>query len=440
MRAALIRFLVITVASALVLPATALAATATTTTLTADRTSFQYRHEVTYTVAVDPIPDGGVVVLKIRDFEDDVVVYRSAAPNPEIGSVAFKVTMGRHLPPIDYTVTATYLGTEAYSGSVSDPLIVKLNPNTTSTELEVRPASPYQALVPGGDATLTAQVDRSHEGFVRFSETTTGTPVKLRTVKLTANCCGGSSARMTITDVVEGPHTYTAEFLGSMTGQSSADSASAGFAWGVSTRLVLRKADRNPVQENHNVVFRFHLDAPRVGVPPAGTLSLVDLETGQVADTAAPSDGAFTFLAPSRGWHTYRAVYSGDEHFAGSTSGTRSVRIVPDVVEASVYGAGGAFWPSPRDGIADTFTFAGWRYERVRVKIRIHAPNGDLIVDRRIGYGTGAYEWAWNGRHADGRVRAEGSYRVVQELDDRFGNRLRVPGTVQLSYGTPPAI
>ena len=53
MRAALIRFLIVIVASALVLPGIARAATGTTTTLTADRTIFQYHREVTYTVAVD---------------------------------------------------------------------------------------------------------------------------------------------------------------------------------------------------------------------------------------------------------------------------------------------------------------------------------------------------------------------------------------------------
>jgi hypothetical protein len=440
MRAPLIRIVVLALASALVVPATALAATATTTTLTADRTIFQYHREVTYTVAVDPIPDGGVAVLKIRDFEGDVVVYRSAALNPETGRVAFKVKMSTDLPPVEYTVTARYLGTEAFAGSVSDPLTIKLNPNTTNTELDVRPASPYQALVPGGNATLIAVVHATRDGFVRFSETTGGTASELGTVKVTANCCGGSFARLNISDVLEGQHTYLAEFLGSMTGQPSSETATAEFAWGVSTHLTLRPADENPVQEHHNVIFRFDLRAPRVGVPITGTLSLVDIETGAVVDTAAPTDRAFKFIAPSRGWHTYRAVYGGDEHFAASTSDERSVRIVEDFVEASVYQAGGTFWPSPRDGVADEFVVAGWRYEQVRVKIRIYAPSGALIEDRRIGYGTGAYEWAWDGRDESGRVRAEGSYRVVQELYDRFANRARVVGTVQLVHGTPPAI
>ena len=442
MRTALIRFLIVIVASALVLPGIARAATGTTTTLTADRTIFQYHREVTYTVAVDPVPDGGIAVLKIRDFEGDVVVYRSAGLNPDTGRVAFKVTMSTDLPPIEYTVTATYLGTEAFDGSVSDPLTIKVNPNTTDTRLEINPAGPFRVLVPGGDAKLQARVLGAEDGFVRFSETTGGTPVVLGSVDLTANsCCGDPSgfASLRITDVPEGEHTYLAEFLGSMVGQPSSESVTAAFEWGVRTRLTLSAPEANPVQEHHNVIFRFRFDAPGAGVKPTGTFDLIDVATGDAVDSVAMTDRAFKFVAPSVGRHAYRAVYSGDEHFAASTSGERSVRIVPDVVEAYVYQTGGIFWPSPRDGIGDEFFFAGWREEQVRVKVRVYAPNGDLIEDQRIGFGTGDYQWAWDGRDANGRVRSEGSYRVVQELYDRFANRLRFTGTVELVHGIPPA-
>ena len=73
------------------------------------------------------------------------------------------------------------------------------------------------------------------------------------------------------------------------------------------------------------------------------------------------------------------------------------------------------------------------------MKIRVYAPNGDLIEDQRIGFGTGGYQWAWDGRDPNGHVLDEGSYRVVQELYDRFASRLRFTGAVELVHGTPPA-
>lgn len=440
MRPAVIRILIAVVAATLVLPGTARAATATTTTLTADRTIFQYHREVTFTVAVDPIPDGGIAVLKIRDFENDVVVYRSGALNPETGRVAFKVKMSTDLPPIEYTATATFLGTAAFDRSVSDPLTIKVNPNSTDTQLDIGPLRPFGAIVPGGDAQLRARVLGARDGFVRFSETTSGSPVVLATVKLTPSSFGTQGfANHNLADLTEGEHVYLAEFLGSMTGQPSSQPMTVAVDWSVTTRLSLSPPDANPVQQHHNVIFRFDFRAPYVGFDPTGTIELIYVETGETVDTASTSERAFKFMAPSLGWHSYRAVYSGDEHFAASTSHQRSVRIVPDSVDAYVYQVGGTFWPRPRDGIADEFTFAGYRYERASVKIRIFAPNGVLIETHRIGGGRGAFEWSWDGRDDEGRVRAEGAYRAVQEVFDSFGTRLRLEGVVQLSYGTPPA-
>ena len=198
-------------------------------------------------MAVDPVPDGGIAVLKIRDFEGDVVVYRSAALNPETGRVAFKVTMSTDLPPIEYTVTATYLGTEAFDGSVSDPLTIKVNPNSTDTRLDIVPVRPFGALVPGGDAKLQAMSpwrSRWLRPVLRDDRRKPGR-ARDRQADRDSSCCGGPSgfANLTMTDVLEGEHTYLAEFLGSMIGQPSSESVTAAFEWGVRTRLSLGTPD-----------------------------------------------------------------------------------------------------------------------------------------------------------------------------------------------------
>ena len=425
----------------LLIPSPVLAADPTVTTLTADVTTFDYRTEVAYTASVQPIPDGGVMVLKIRDFDGDVVVYLSRLLNMETGSSTFRVQMGYELPPAEYSVTATYLGTDAFSASASDPLAVVLNRNPSSTRLRIWPVGLYDVLVPGASIRLDARVSHTDRGKVRFYDVTSGTPEflgqdDLRTFSTNDDY---AYADLRVDGVTEGSHTFLAEFSGSVVAEPSDDTVTADFAWGVPVRLEMGPADPNPVMENHRVSFNVNLDNPRAGVAPTGTITVVNMANGRVVAEISAQSGRqrITIDAPRVGTYTYRAEYTGDEHFLPDVSKERGLRVVRDIVEAEVWSLPESFWPSPRDGIADTIFIAGYGYEPIRVEISIYAQNGELVRDWHTGFDRGRYVREWDGRDEGGKLLREGEYRVVQELHDSFGNELRVRAFVDLIHGVP---
>jgi FlgD Ig-like domain len=122
------------------------------------------------------------------------------------------------------------------------------------------------------------------------------------------------------------------------------------------------------------------------------------------------------------GTYTFRAVYSGNALVAGSVSDPFDLTIGANVIDATNVGASFTTFYPYRDGYRDTVTFRGDRQEPLSVVIRIARSSGFVVKTVHLEpEHDGPYSWSWDGRYADGRPLASGTYRVSQTLTDVYG-------------------
>jgi flagellar hook assembly protein FlgD len=133
------------------------------------------------------------------------------------------------------------------------------------------------------------------------------------------------------------------------------------------------------------------------------------------------------------GSYDFTATFNGSSRLLGSTSSVQTMPVIVDTVHATgVTTSETTFYPV-KDSYKDTVTIKGNRQESIGVTIKIYTPAGSLIKTVSIASGTGAYSYAWNGRKADGTIRAEGKYKITQTLKDAAGNSRTFTFYVNLS-------
>ena len=238
----------------------------------------------------------------------------------------------------------------------------------------------------------------------------------------------GWTSRLTIPPLAEGVHTLRARYPG----DESFAPSSATIEVTVARRAsVVGIAGPAEVQANHPVA----LSAGVTGLScsqPTGTLILREGAT-VVATFTAPFNEEVTIPSLGLGLHVFTADYEGDLNFFPGTSDPFTVRVVSDVVEATVGALTRTTFYPYKDGYRDSVTANGMRAEPIAVTFAVRNSSGKIVRTGSIARGQGVYSWAWNGRMASGTRVAAGTYTITTTLKDTAGTAKTVKQSVRVS-------
>ena len=185
------------------------------------------------------------------------------------------------------------------------------------------------------------------------------------------------------------------------------------------------------VQAHHPVEIDAMVHPPSTGVQLTGNMTLSDADTNTVLAVGPPSL-VYDFASLPLGVHHFVGSYEGDGNFEAGT-GSLTVTVVPDIVEATSVGVSPASFYPFKDGYLDTASIGGTRNEPATVAITIYSPKGSVVRRASIALGTGRYAFGWNGRTTSVAVAPAGKYKVVQKLTDAFGSTKVVTSYVTIS-------
>ncbi|MGO9197721.1 MAG: Ig-like domain repeat protein [Acidimicrobiales bacterium] len=282
---------------------------ATATTLGASANPTANGEAVTYSAEVSPIPDGGTA-----SFSADGKVIPSCKAVP-VDTTTGVATCEQSYPYAgSHTIVAGYSGDAGYQGSTSDTLteVVELA-TTTALTASANPSTPSKAV------TFTAKLKPDVSG---------GT-VDFTDGGATIAACGAvavdtksGEATCKVSGFAAGSYAIAAIYSG--------DAADFGSVSGVLTEVInpastetTLKASPNPVAAGKPVTYSAVLNP----VPDGGTVDFTDGGTtitgcGAVSVNAKSHEATCKTTYGSSGSQLIVAVYSGDENYLGSTSGT----------------------------------------------------------------------------------------------------------------------
>jgi trimeric autotransporter adhesin len=295
-----------------------------TTTVTTNPTSAVFGQSVDLTATVsgpsgDPTPTGTV----------DFYYTNSTTTAPTLlgpgtlasGIASLPVTS---LPVDTNSITATYLGDSNYSGSTSATAAsVPVSQASATVSLSAFPVSPFS----GQTTTLTATVAAASPG----AGTPTGTVnfYDDGTTLIGGGTIANGVAKVTTGTLPVGDDSITAVYQGDGNFQSGATSpaVSVTVAAAATTTTTLTPSTSSPVF-GQTVTFTATIApiSPATGTP-TGTVQFLSGNT--VLDTATLSSGTASFSTSSLvlGQNVITAIYSGDNTFSSSNSGTQTVTV-----------------------------------------------------------------------------------------------------------------
>ena len=214
-----------------------------------------------------------------------------------------------------HSLTATYAGNSAYTGSASTAVAQTVNQAPSSTSLStINPSLAYRSTIMIATVAAVAPGSGLPTGIVTFYDGTTSLG--------TGTVNGSGQAQVTVTTLTAGVHSLTAAYEGD---GHFVDSTSA-----IVTQTVNQAAtvtSLSPIVSNPSVAREplamtvFVSRGPSIGGVLTGTVTFDDgTITLGIASITGAGIAQLTVVTLSPGTHSITATYSGDSNFTGSTS------------------------------------------------------------------------------------------------------------------------
>lgn len=417
---------------ATVIPAaTALALTPSVTTIVASDLTVDRGDVITYTVVVLPAPGsyGEVTFESSADgstwLTDQVLTQWDTTDNtlkwtaPVDGSVALGE---RH-------IRARFQGVNDIEGSTSDPIVQTVGIRQGDVYGLAVKSNSYPVIVPGTTPVEVFCWLTGAGGTIVFEQLNGATWDELgRTTLSYPGPNSGTGGEITLPGFALGSYELRARLLAS--DYTLPDEQEITFTMTKDTRPVHFDGP-STVQAHHEVAIYAGIEPPNTGVQTSATMTLTDADTDQVL-AMGPNSVVYTTPSLPLGVHHFTGSFAGDGNYE-ATTGSLTVTVIPDVVEASGVGLSPATFYPYKDGYRDTTSISGSRNEPASVAITIYSPKGAVVRRASIPVGTGHYAWAWNGKSISGAAQAAGKYKVVQKLTDGFGSTKSVISYVTIS-------
>jgi hypothetical protein len=277
----------------------------TATALTSSLDPSQFGQLVTFTATVIPSP-GPTGTVQFFDGVNSIGTVTLSGGIASLTTAALAV--GTHF------ISATYGGDGNYTGSTSSTLTqtVSAGPVSTTTTL----TSSLNPAAFGQNVTFTATVSppSGATGTVTFMDGAS----PIGTSALNAS----GVATFSTSTLGVGTHSITAQYSGDAGHGGSTSSALSQVVNKASTTTTLT-SDSNPSKAGRPVTFT-------ASVSPSAATGTVQFFDGSTSLGTVPISGgsaAFTTSALTGGRHSITAVYSGDAHFASSTSAVLSQNV-----------------------------------------------------------------------------------------------------------------
>ena len=257
---------------------------------------------MTFTATVDPAAASGNVQFNV----DGINV---GAPVALVAGVATYSTSA--LAVGSHTVTATYGGSIAYGGSISNSLFQVVNQATSTTTL----ASSLNPSPLGTSVTFTATVaPATATGIVQFNVdgTDVGSPVALAAGKAT----------LVTNTLTAGDHSVIATYGGDLNFSGSASATLTQTVNALAATSTALTSSLNPSIYGQSVTFTATVSPVVAGATPTGTVQFSIDFVNVGAPVALSGTGVATLAttAMQAGSHSVVATYSGSLTYATSTT------------------------------------------------------------------------------------------------------------------------
>jgi uncharacterized delta-60 repeat protein len=247
------------------------------------------------------IAPGGTVA-----FMDGATQLGSASVNAH-GLAQLKIVLGLG----SHTIKVNFTGDSQTGNAAAAPLHLTVGPAPTTTSLAVSAVS----VTPNQAVTLTATVQPQFGaafpiGSVTFRDGAT--------IVGSASVDGRGQAKLTLTQIAPGNHSFTASFAGCSTCLPSASAAVVVKSVGIASTSVALSLSANNLVYGESVKLTAQV-AASTGGTPTGTITFYD---GTSVLGAVPLNNGFAAMTitPNLGAHKFKAVYSGSSAALGSTS------------------------------------------------------------------------------------------------------------------------
>ena len=294
-------------------------ANTTTAVVTAPNPSI-YTNSVTLTATVTPVAPGAGMPTGTVTFYDDAALLGTGTLDGA-GQATFSTSA---LLGGDHAISAVY-GSDAHFNGSTGATTHTVSPTSASTTVVVSSLNPsvfgqsvtFTATVSGAGVTPTGTVNFYRDGILMGPGTLNGLGVATYS---TAGLARGDRA---ITAVYQGDDNYETS-TGSLPTQVVLKANT--------TTVVIASANPTPTGQNVTLTATVAPVAPGAGVP-SGTVQFYDglalLGTGTL-NGGSPDVATFTTSALTRGVHTIKAVYLGDDSFNGSDNTTALLSLTVD--------------------------------------------------------------------------------------------------------------
>jgi hypothetical protein len=281
--------------------------TSTITVLTSSTNPSTLSQSVTFTAAVNPIPDGGTI-----QFQDNSTNLDAPVALDNTGKASYttsSLSLGSH------NIFAVYNGDDNFTASVSDNLTQTINQAPTDIDLTSsdNPSTSGQSITFTATVSTEEQVEEIPSGSVTF---TIDNEIQLPAIDLASS----GPAPFTTSILSVGLHSMTAEYSGDDNFTASVSDLLSQTVDQASTKLNLTSS-ANPSTSGRSVTFTATVSAvpPATGIP-TGSVTFKDGTSVIGTDNLSSSGQAlFTTSSLSAGSHTINAVYSADDNFTAST-------------------------------------------------------------------------------------------------------------------------
>jgi hypothetical protein len=228
-----------------------------------------------------------------------------------------------------YTATISYPGNGTYpASSISTPIVITTA--ATSTSVSAGPGNPPSPIF-GQPLTFTATVTDATEPGVTLSGGTV--TFYSGTTALWTAVLNKGQATVVLTNVPAGSDTITAVYNGKMGANGIADLTGSTSPTGVAvtvapaattTKLV---SSLNPAPHGQAVTFTATVTNDSSAPHPSGTVTFLDLTTGQTLATVKVVNGVAKFKTNKLivGSHKIEAVFNPDSDFVGGSDSLTEV-------------------------------------------------------------------------------------------------------------------
>ena len=315
-------------------------------TLTVTSTSLA----VTLTSLPNPTTYGGIAVFTATLPTDATGTVTFLDGTTTLGTETISGGVATHptnsLAVGTHSITADYSGDANYNAAVSTALSQVVNLATPAINL----TSSLNPSTFGAGVTFTARLPLDATGTVTFLDGTTS---------LGTGSISNGVATLTITSLVAGTHSITADYGGD-TNYNAAVSTALSQVVNLASSTVTLASSLNPSTFGASVIF-----TATVTSGATGTVTFHDGATSLGTGTISNGVATLTTSSLVAGTHSITADYGGDSNYNGSTSAalTQTVNITTSTVtlasslNPSTFGASVIFTATVTSGATGTVTF-----------------------------------------------------------------------------------